>query len=1169
MNFIELDRSFTLFSKTEETYLAMPQIWGGKIATEFRWPDLLTRWRVILLAEASSGKSEEFRNQVGKLTAGGQAAFYVRIEELAESGFDQALDSVASAKFTSWRESADEGWFFLDSVDEARLNRKNFESALKRFERDLGQFSLDRAHIYISSRVSDWQGAADIAVIHRTLPFRKSSPPIQPIVVDDNERLLAPIFGKNRTKQTTQEKEQATGSIEPLLVQLVPLSKEQCQTLAKAAGIDNVAGFMGGLTRNGLHELAERPGDLLELVNYWKSYQRFGNLAEMVEHSINVKLQERDNYRPDSDILALTKAREGAEKLAAALTFCKTFTLRTPGDGNEPDLTAGALDPDTILADWTDTERATLLRRGIFAPSTYGRIRFHQRSTQEYLAAKWLNRLLNANCPQQEIWDCIFTEKYGLETVILSLRAEAAWLALWQSDFCEEIIRREPMILLQYGDPRSLPIHVRERILASYAAKHAAAEIADDRTDRRALWLFADPELANAIRSAWQSNPRQDFKWNLLCLIREASITACVDLAREVALDDSAGDYERMVALDAINACGDQEGLAEASRFLMTNFPVLNVGLISRFATTLFPKYLNVHELLTLIAQSKNTRQSEGFGHQLATLYHVCSDVPTRTRFATGLADLCLSPPFVADYQRISEQYQELATYLEPLARHEIQLLSEQDPPDHLIRLLMAIERAEHQVTMPADGELSLQLLINQHWRIRRALFWSDVKEQTLNSPHRDYSISLWRVDVHNRPLWELSEGDLPWLYHELSVREAHEDRYVSLDAILCILGPTDKLTTELVRLRELVKHDATLSNSLEEYLKPALAPPTQTKEESRYKREIKQMEQERAKREENEKAWWIEFRNRLQENPDQLRYRGSSSASSFYDDLIALTEWLSREANLTYHKAPKEWRSLSPVFGQDVAEAYRDGMKAVWRITEPERPTREPGGTSHTKWVMVLSYGGIVMEATEDPQWTVNLSTQEAERAACHGLFSEHGYPEWMDGLIRSHPGSVLPILKQAFTDEWMSQPPHWPQLLYSFSDAALSLQLLLQQLLLEVILAEEPVDINKLDRGLRVIKKLALSAEQKQQLIVMARDRLASHMAARHDDYALRYIALLLLLDINNTIGSLTIWLENAPQEQHKTRAEQGLAILFDRHDPLLSEALSEASVSTPTAP
>ena len=135
-------------------------------------------------------------------------------------------------------------------------------------------------------------------------------------------------------------------------------------------------------------------------------------------NSVTRKLAERDPHRPDNETISPEDAREGAERLAAALTFGKSFTLRAPGHDPDPSLAAGALDPADILTNWTDAWRNALLRRGIFAPATYGRIRFHHRSTQEYLAASWLDRLLRNNCPRTEIFQLLFAERYGVETVV-------------------------------------------------------------------------------------------------------------------------------------------------------------------------------------------------------------------------------------------------------------------------------------------------------------------------------------------------------------------------------------------------------------------------------------------------------------------------------------------------------------------------------------------------------------------------------------------------------------------------------------------------------------------------------------------------------------------------------------------------------------------------------
>ncbi len=123
----------------------------------------------MLLAEASSGKTEEFRNQISVLRKEGKAAFFVRIEELADEGFEPSLDPADLSAFHAWQQGAVQGWFFLDSLDEARLNRKSFDKALRSLARSL-ETEVNRTHIFISCRVSDWNGEKDHAVIERLLP---------------------------------------------------------------------------------------------------------------------------------------------------------------------------------------------------------------------------------------------------------------------------------------------------------------------------------------------------------------------------------------------------------------------------------------------------------------------------------------------------------------------------------------------------------------------------------------------------------------------------------------------------------------------------------------------------------------------------------------------------------------------------------------------------------------------------------------------------------------------------------------------------------------------------------------------------------------------------------------------------------------------------------------
>jgi len=196
MNFINLARYFVPLTKDQEPNLDIGRFWGHRVSGWLGWAELKRRRRVILLAEAASGKTEEFRHQCDTLKAAGSPAFFLRIEELAEQGIEAAFDNESGKLLDTWLAGSGEGWFFLDSVDEARLNRKSFDTALRRFAKDIGT-GLERAHVYVSCRVTDWKGAEDRSTYMRYLPAWKK-PVIAPVVKpEDYSALLDPVWSIN------------------------------------------------------------------------------------------------------------------------------------------------------------------------------------------------------------------------------------------------------------------------------------------------------------------------------------------------------------------------------------------------------------------------------------------------------------------------------------------------------------------------------------------------------------------------------------------------------------------------------------------------------------------------------------------------------------------------------------------------------------------------------------------------------------------------------------------------------------------------------------------------------------------------------------------------------------------------------------------------------------
>ncbi|WP_347990170.1 hypothetical protein [Methylomonas sp. AM2-LC] len=139
MNFVDLNRQFSPLDIDRNQDQEPDFDWLAYSDRKLDWGEILKHRRVVLLAEALSGKTQELQNRAKVLSEAGYPAFFVRIEDLADDGFEAALDAVSIQSFQCWKtDPRADAWFFLDSVDEARLNGKRFENALRKFENELG-----------------------------------------------------------------------------------------------------------------------------------------------------------------------------------------------------------------------------------------------------------------------------------------------------------------------------------------------------------------------------------------------------------------------------------------------------------------------------------------------------------------------------------------------------------------------------------------------------------------------------------------------------------------------------------------------------------------------------------------------------------------------------------------------------------------------------------------------------------------------------------------------------------------------------------------------------------------------------------------------------------------------------------------------------------------------
>ena len=195
---------------------------------------------------------------------------------------------------------------------------------------------------------------------------------------------------------------------------MLPMSDSQIKVFAEQCGVTDAAAFLAEVARQNAWDFARRPLDLTDLIANWTNSGRLGARAGQHEANVTAKLKD-DPERPDRDVLTDTKARLGVERLALALALTRTRTIRSPEQAPDIHMEDGVLQAGKILPDWTEAERQALLRRALFDPATYGRIRFHHRSIQEYLAARRLRAFREVGMSAPTLLRLLFAEPYGVE----------------------------------------------------------------------------------------------------------------------------------------------------------------------------------------------------------------------------------------------------------------------------------------------------------------------------------------------------------------------------------------------------------------------------------------------------------------------------------------------------------------------------------------------------------------------------------------------------------------------------------------------------------------------------------------------------------------------------------------------------------------------------------
>jgi len=1026
--YIELERKFWPVEADKENdpeHIRTRLAFG--VDRRLSWDDLLKNPRIVILAEPGTGKTEELRAVTRRLRVSGIPAFFCRIEILQSLDIRQAFDPGlgTGTEFDEWvtGKGEQEGYFFLDSVDEARLHsHAAFEIALQRFAGALGEGSnLHRAKVVVSCRVSNWRATADLDLFSARLPIPQIVKVQESEEASVKEVEQAPARVTRNVSSAASEKKK-----EQIVFQLAPLDEHQIRRFAVGKGVNDPNDFLDAIQRSDAEIFAERPQDLVDLIAFWKSQGRLGQHEEMLEFNVQKKLEELDPDRDAKRPLSPEDALVGAERLAAALTVQKKNTIALPDRPVDPNLRGISIDPKESLRDWSSDKIQTLLDRAIFDEAFYGTVRFHHRTVREYLTARWLHRLLMAGKSRKSIEALLFATRYEREVVIPSMRPIAAWLAVRDDRVRARLRTIAPEVLIEHGDPSALPVEFRKSLLIGFAELHAVRQHTTGTSfDITMCRRLADPQLAPTINDLLRKfATHEDVRTLLLKLIWQGQIVDSVEAALSYAMDDQASGYTRTCAIRAVAAAGTSEQRRNLVDVLLRDTSTIDSIILGEICEMFFPDTLSVQQLLEVvkIAESPERYSSSEFQYRLQTLVDALSPDHTAEQLLRGLYGLLKSPPFIEHrHCEISMRY---AWLLSDAIRLANQFLRKQHPlsfdPIVFDLFLGFFALQTYGDLTPSTQEKILKSA--ESWpEFRFRLFWHAVAAaRAREMDSAKHPTAWWQVRRDLRDFWLPSTTDLDRLFECLDHKPLMDDRLIALTAVFSVYVTDGRPRQLQERMKCAVAGTPELKTRLDELLHPKPL----SDEEKKDRRGESDFKRRQEAREKSQNAIRQDWQQALKKKPQEINNVGNAQKGEVWQRTTYLYDRMTEKGKKNENRLGyPHWQVLSDEFGSEVAKNFRDGCVAYWRDYDPFlSPNRRT--ESSIPWPRIIGLSGLAMETADNPVWVKNLTPSQATIAARYALCELNGFPSWLGELRNEFPDIVDAVIKDELRWELHESP-------------------------------------------------------------------------------------------------------------------------------------------------
>lgn len=1127
---VPLERHFSLVPKSasDSDEQELNLILGNLILSNVKhtgWLELEKEFRCVILAEAGAGKSFEMEVRAKHAKGHGRAAFLIRLEDI-EEGFETSFEVGSADEFKNWLNSKDEAWFFLDSIDEARLkNPRAFEKAIKRFAARIKP-AHQRARVFISGRPYAWRARSDRVLIERYLPFIK---PNQEKTGKHEGFVETPVAGKSAEPESAL-----------CVYQLNPLDEASIRIFADHRNAPQIDRLIDELKRTNLTPMAERPFDLEGISAKWKADQTLDGRLEMLRHYIDNHLNEIHPDRAQRQPLNPDKARCGARLLATAVILTGEPGIRIP-DSTQQDK---GIDAKIVLEDWKPADVQALLERGIFNDALYGMVRFRHREVRELLAAEWFHHQLNCGSSRQKTVSLFFGEQYGHAVCRPRLRPILPWLILFDEEIRRKALEIFPEVAIEGGDAAHLPLAERKSLLEDIVRRVAEDEYGRSTHDNSAIARIAQSDLTDDVLRLIAKHQNNDNAIFFLGrLVWQGEMTACVPALSEIAVDLARDIYARIAATQAVMTCGDRNQKDLLWGQLIESSETIPRKLLAAVVGDADPDMASVNLLLESIGKLEAydryrttglSRALHGFIDRLQ-IRHVTGKSEPLTVIVGGLNEFLDREPHNGRREfRVSKEF----AWLLSSATHAVErLVSAQSEvafsPDALSVMLKGPRAHSWRGTSFDQYKDRLHELVPKWDQLNDALFWQSVEDarDTFENKRSQRLIDHQRVSWIGH-YWKFDNDRFDDVLGFIVSRDFLDDKLVALSLAHQLFVQADKPADWLRKLKRAVKGNSELSGRLNLLLNPKKSHSDVGWEE----RDARRREKLKLKEEEEEhnrnRAKWIEH---LKATPGVVRHPPKLKPGEISQDQYWLLLEIEGAGLRKSRSGGANWEALRHEFGEDVAQAYKGAAIAHWRSFTPGLGS-EGHDTNSTPYSLIFAMAGLEIEASEADGFPANLTEVEARHALRYLVWELNGFPSWLEQFHRVYPELVLEAVLAELLWELAQTKPGKP-VHYILHDLVYYAQWMHKSLVPFISDWLEKNEILNHDALQYCIQILRSGEPVGETVSKLAQSKISS--AAAKEQLAAWY-ALWIDHDAANGIPAAESWLSNLPTEEASKEAQ-----------------------------